>query len=155
MHREIINMLESALAKIGRLDVTPIGEGHDGYKPFIDFDVRLYPSMNPCVKKQNHGLTPRRVIYNNPATIVYWMDGTKTIVKCENEIFDEEKGLAMCIAKKAMGNTGAYYKVFKKHLYPNTKSKSIIETLAIVATKLNNAAQVLQNNQKEESNDEN
>ena len=42
-----------------------------------------------------------RVIINKPATIIIWKDGTKTVVKCtENDIFDPEKGIAMCIVKK-------------------------------------------------------
>ena len=46
-----------------------------------------------------------KVVFNDPATIVFWKDGSKTIVKCgENESFDPEKGLAMAIAKKAFGN---------------------------------------------------
>lgn len=56
----------------------------------------------------------KRVIFNNPATIVFWEDGTKTVVKAKGENFDEEKGLAMAIAKRALGNTGRYYNVFKK-----------------------------------------
>lgn len=52
----------------------------------------------------------KRVIFNPPATIVYWSDCTKTVVKCNvNDIFDPEKGLAMAIAKRCAGNTGAYY----------------------------------------------
>lgn len=52
----------------------------------------------------------KRVIFNPPATIVYWSDCTKTVVKCNvNDIFDPEKGLAMAIAKRCVGNTGAYY----------------------------------------------
>lgn len=57
-----------------------------------------------------------KVIFNNPATIVMWTDGTKTIVKCENEAFDEEKGLAMAISKKILGNKGNYYNEFKRWL---------------------------------------
>ena len=58
-----------------------------------------------------------RVIYNDPATIAFWSDGTKTIVKAQpGDIFDPEKGLAMIIAKKACGNTGNYYNGFKKWL---------------------------------------
>ena len=58
-----------------------------------------------------------KVIYNNPATIAFWSDGTKTIVKAQpGDIFDPEKGLAMVIAKKACGNTGNYYNGFKKWL---------------------------------------
>lgn len=54
------------------------------------------------------------VIFNDPATIVMWSDGTKTVVKAVNEPFDKEKGLAMAIAKKALGNKGNYYNQFKK-----------------------------------------
>lgn len=55
-----------------------------------------------------------KVIFNDPATIVLWNDGTKTVVKAQNEVFDKEKGLAMAIAKKAMGNRGNYFEEFKK-----------------------------------------
>lgn len=43
-----------------------------------------------------------RVIFAPPATIVFWEDGTKTVVKCENEPFDAEKGIAMAVAKKML-----------------------------------------------------
>lgn len=58
----------------------------------------------------------QNVIFNDPATIVIWVDGTKTIVKADNEPFDPEKGLAMAISKKFFGNKGYYYDVFKKWL---------------------------------------
>lgn len=58
----------------------------------------------------------KKVIYNNPATIVIWEDRTKTVVKAEDEDYDPEKGLAMAIAKKAYGNQGNYYNEFKKWL---------------------------------------
>lgn len=51
------------------------------------------------------------VIFAPPATIVYWSDGSKTVVKCsEKDVFDPEKGLAMAIAKCCGGNKGSYYK---------------------------------------------
>lgn len=65
----------------------------------------------------------KNVIYNDPATIVFWEDGTKTVVKCKNEKFDPEKGLAMAFSKKMLGNKGNYYNIFKKWLpdeKPNT-----------------------------------
>lgn len=62
-------------------------------------------------------VTPQKVIFNPPATIVFWEDGSKTVVKCgENDIFDPEKGLAMAISKKVLGNDGHYYETFKKSL---------------------------------------
>lgn len=57
-----------------------------------------------------------RVIFNDPATIVFWKDGSKTIVKCEGETFDKEKGLAMALVKKFLGNKGNYYNVFKEYI---------------------------------------
>ena len=76
----------------------------------------------------------KNVIFNKPATIVFWEDGTKTVVKAIDEPFDEEKGLAMAIAKKALGNTGSYYDVIKKWL-PNIGkpvSKTVIDPNDII-----------------------
>lgn len=66
----------------------------------------------------------KKVHFNDPVTVVIWTDGTKTIVRCgEGESYDPEKGLAMAIAKKALGNKGNYYEVFKKWL-PETETAS-------------------------------
>jgi hypothetical protein len=47
----------------------------------------------------------KKVIFNNPATIVYWEDGTKTVVKvAEGDVFDEEAGVAMAHMRKIYGN---------------------------------------------------
>lgn len=59
----------------------------------------------------------KNVIFNDPATIVFWEDGTKTVVKCQDgDEFDPEKGLAMAIVKKAYGNKGSYCNKLKKWL---------------------------------------
>lgn len=55
-----------------------------------------------------------RVIFHDPATIVYWMDGTKTVVKANNEKFDKEKGLLAAIAKKVYGNKGSFNNIIKR-----------------------------------------
>lgn len=67
----------------------------------------------------------KKVIFNNPATIVLWSDGSKTVVKSYLDDYDPEKGLAMAIAKKSLGNEGNYYNVFKKWL---PKDDEAIET---------------------------
>ena len=68
----------------------------------------------------------KKVIFNDPATIVFWADGTKTVVKCADfDIFDPEKGLAMAICKRVYGKR--FHSVFKEFLpeedeeseYPN------------------------------------
>ncbi len=64
----------------------------------------------------------RKVIFNDPATVVLWSDGTKTVVKCGPEdSYDMEKGLAMAIVKKMAGNDNRFHKVFKQ--YPKKKKK--------------------------------
>ena len=69
----------------------------------------------------------KNVIFNDPATIVFWNDGTKTIVKAQDgDIFDPEKGLAMAISKKALGNKGNYCETFKKWL-PEEEDKKEYE----------------------------
>lgn len=49
--------------------------------------------------------TIKKVIFNDPATIVYWTDGTKTVVKRQpgDKKFDPEKGLAMAYVKHELG----------------------------------------------------
>ena len=62
-------------------------------------------------------VTIENVIFNDPATIVFWKDGTKTVVHAQNgEPYDKEKGLAMAISKKAFGNKRDYYNTFKRWL---------------------------------------
>lgn len=76
--------------------------------PIVDCSsfVRTSLRKNTSIKK---------VIFNDPATIVIWSDDSKTVVKCQsNDTYSKELGLAMCIAKKYLGNTGNYNEVFKK-----------------------------------------
>lgn len=65
-----------------------------------------------------------RVIFNDPATIVFWVDGTKTVVKCQpDDTYDKEKGLALCISKKYFGNKGNFNEVFKKFVPDEPKQE--------------------------------
>lgn len=57
----------------------------------------------------------KKVYFKDPVTVVLWEDGSKTIVKRdERDTYDPEKALAMAFAKKALGNKGNYYNIFKK-----------------------------------------
>lgn len=84
----------------------------DAMRYVADDMISLSKTYNNMFKKD----TPKKVIFNDPATIVYWKDGTKTVVKAEGESFDPEKGLAMAIAKRHLGNEGNYYDIFKEWL---------------------------------------
>ena len=90
----------------------------------------MWPKDNPYLKCC---FNIKKVYFNNPVTVVLWTDGTKTIVRCENETFDPEKGLAMAISKKALGNKGNYYNTFTKWL---PKEEGLQLNLNIDADKL-------------------
>lgn len=51
-----------------------------------------------------------KVIFKDPVTVVFWKDGTRTTVKCTgDEKYDPEKGFAMAVLKKLLGNKYDYY----------------------------------------------
>ena len=88
----------------------------DEYFSRADAEV-LLNSIYGMTSMSTNNVFLKKVIYNDPATIAFWSDGTKTVVKAQpGDIFDPEKGLAMVIAKKACGNKGNYYNGFKKWL---------------------------------------
>jgi hypothetical protein len=75
--------------------------------------IKYVGSDNNTIKEAN--MTIKQVYFNEPVTVVLWADGTKTIVKCqEGDTYSKETGLAVAIAKKALGNKGNFNEVFKK-----------------------------------------
>lgn len=88
-------------------------------------DIIISNNRYKVEKTYSLGTNIKKVIFNSPATIVFWSDGSKTVVKAHLDDYDPEKGLAMAIAKKALGNEGNYYNVFKKWL-PNEDSSEEI-----------------------------
>lgn len=88
----------------------------------MEMPPRNYLSYRPldiCIGETTYvpknRLEIEKVVFNYPATIVLWKDGTKTVVKCQDgDEYSREHGLAMCIAKKAFGNKGKYNDVFRK-----------------------------------------
>ena len=87
------------------------------YIKAYELDLSLYPYFKPNTTNTTKLPEIKDVIFNEPATIILWADGTKTVVKCqEGEGYDPEKGMAMAISKKALGNKGNYCEVFKKWL---------------------------------------
>lgn len=96
---------------------------HDQVAAYVDADITgtkniykaMVNSLYGCKGPFIHIPHIEDVIFNPPATIVFWADGTKTVVKCQDDDnFDPEKGLTMAIAKKALGNEGNYYNTIKE-----------------------------------------
>lgn len=47
----------------------------------------------------------KQVIFHEPATIILWADGTKTVVKCKDgDKYDKQTGFLMCYLKGIVGN---------------------------------------------------
>lgn len=99
--------------------------------PRINVNATISPwnmLSNYCTKNSSDSLTIKDVIFNPPATIVFWSDGTKTVVKADGENYDPEKGIAMAISKKLMGNNKyEYYHTFLHWLKKWNKQQKNIE----------------------------
>ena len=82
----------------------------------IDSTTKRSAFIPKCTPKPTNYLPEiKNVKFNGPATIVFWADGTKTVVKCQDgDDYSEEVGLAMCIVKKVFGNKSKYNDIFKK-----------------------------------------
>lgn len=81
---------------------------------YDDVVEALNRAFNPIIFGKS--LTIKKVIYNGPATIILWNDGTKTVVKCkEGDQYSHEAGFALAVLKRLTGND------FHKRLREATK----------------------------------
>lgn len=107
----------------------------DNLPPYIDPITRILgghasvvvPPVHfttPAVVQQKKcSLHPKNVIFNPPATIVEWEDGTKTVVKCHDDEFSEEFGYAMAVMRKIYGSRKNFMAQFKDAYRPYLKPK--------------------------------
>ena len=87
------------------------------YGDLVWLSYNLNRNYQPIICGHQHlpTVTVKKVIFNNPATIIYWTDGSKTVVKCQNgEPFDAEKGFVMAYLKKLLGNDNTFNKEINK-----------------------------------------
>lgn len=63
---------------------------------------------------KNEYLPPLRIIHHGPATVVFWKDGTKTVVKLmEGDVYDEYNAFCAAFVKKVYGSTNAVKKAIE------------------------------------------
>lgn len=102
--------ISKANAKDTSIKTNPNGLYSKTLKEEIQMKTKSKIAYNPI----------KKVIFNDPATIVFWKDGTKTIVKRqEGAEFDPEKGLAMAICRHFLCNICGlerYDGVFKRYM---------------------------------------
>ena len=117
-----INNVENIIGSLKKYEMRPASIEYSGYGDNHYTENELTLTLENWIKFDNDYIIDRKediekVIFNDPATIVYSKDGTKTVVKCqEGDTYDKEKGLAMCVAKKFFGNKGNFNKVFNKFI---------------------------------------
>lgn len=68
---------------------------------------------SPWGKKK--GISVDHIFYDDVATVVFWTDGTKTVVRCpEGKPYDEYSAFCAALAKKIYGNNSKLQKEIKK-----------------------------------------
>lgn len=92
---------------------------NDDYVPFDSIGEVTYvgglvkSNYISCAPRQ---ITPRKVIFSGPKTIVIWEDGTKTIVGCaKDQEYDEYAGFCAALAKKIFGTTAKAKRMMNKN----------------------------------------
>ena len=59
----------------------------------------------------------KRIIFNDPATVVFWKDGTKTVVKCmKDEKFSPYHGFLCALGKKIYGSNSAIQRLVHSYM---------------------------------------
>lgn len=105
------NFEPSSVWAIIRLEVKEKYHWMDDYFKTIESNMRV---AKVTAGKEDL-MKIKKVIFNDPATIVFWSDGSKTVVKCmEGETFDPEKGILVAWYKKLYGDKPNYMKDIKK-----------------------------------------
>lgn len=69
------------------------------------------------------GVEPQRIIFNDPATIAYWSDGSKSVVKSSGEKYIPEFGFAMCLVKKLFPSRGEFLRIIESAQYQKSDEK--------------------------------
>lgn len=73
-------------------------------------------SGSVCVSYNTDPIKPERIIFNDPATILFWPDGTKTVVKAaEDSEFNFYWGFCAAVAEKIFGSNHAVKTFIRKN----------------------------------------
>jgi hypothetical protein len=102
------------------------GDGHEGWVVDKNTIYRAYPlrieqvdaflkGWKECLEQMGKNpYTPKRILRSGPATIVFWEDGTKTVVKCAaNENDNTYAAFTAALAIKIFGSNSAVKKIVK------------------------------------------
>ena len=84
----------------------PMSASYFGFEPVTELFNEACTTTSGYCDVITNKVYITRVVYNNPATIVFWSDGTKTVSKCHGgDVFSPEVGLTLCYLKKIVGSS--------------------------------------------------
>lgn len=93
---------------------------------------------------------PKQIVFNPPATVVFWEDGTKTVVKCEkHQEFNPYFGFVSALAKKIFVTNSEVNRVVRKYSEPKKETKSVTNRQQKDQKTTKNAQNQPKNKQKE------
>ena len=134
------NSMGKANVKDTNIPTNPMGATYDDVAKYCQNDISITEQAAKVLLNSIYGIHSKtlkeeiqmktkshiaynpikKVIFNDPATVVFWKDGTKTIVKRqEGAEFDPEKGLAMAICRHYLCDICGlerYDGVFKRYM---------------------------------------
>ena len=134
------NDLEKELKELGlELSTIRSSSGEAGFEIegyFIPSVYKTHRAKEKCsVPISPKKPLPKKVIFSGPATTIIWKDGTKTTVKCQDEdVWDDDVGIAMCYLKKMLGNKGNFNNIFREAMKVaevQTKKEELTSSTAI------------------------
>lgn len=83
-------------------------------KPFVSGVLEEHLMKRPDALLS---VPPEKIIYNDPATVVFWEDGTKTVVKrAKGEKFNKYNAFCAALAKKTYGNNSVVNRIVQSGL---------------------------------------
>lgn len=105
MTSDTLPKVENEVKKYYHYIPNPRGDYGGTLSKISQIDGGIYEAVSNLRMKERK-VHIAKVLYNNPATIVFWSDGTQTRNICPPDtLYNPDTGLAFCMLKKLMGNT--------------------------------------------------
>ena len=106
-------------------------ESKETKKPIVKVEPKKVATPTFYSKRNETKFTPlympriREVMFNNPATICWFEDNSKTVaIAGHGDKYDKETGLAICMLKRVLGNK-EYRRIMDKCCYHNVNKENL------------------------------
>ena len=140
------NLIYDTVIDTGNSSIQSISIDNKGYVYYKDMSNLESNTACTNVKKENSikkrkpekSMEVDRIIFCDPATIVFWKDGTKTVVKCtKGTKFDKYAGFCAAVTKRVYENNSLVNKMVKNGYEEPKKGIKIPASKALKSNKDN------------------